>query len=1142
MAEPTPQQAAAINKEGRVIVSASAGSGKTFVMIERLVSYVEKGGDLDGVLAVTFTKKAAAQMKEKLRSALIKRTAGASDALRAHIKEQLSKIPLANISTIHSFCGYLLRVYFYLLDIDGSFEIISEDGGAEAQMRSRALEALFDRLYEEEDADFLYLVACYGKKRSDGALKGLVTAAYDAVRNVPDFRAFLEDTARADEDTFNAICGGICADARAKCEEFMAEVHAFAAANELNAACKKIAGEMEDILSAAARSDDIFTPLPKFVTSRKPPKSDDDPVCKQFFALRDYIKGRYEKLYEGIGAREEELAAYLSTARTARAFSNLVLAFDDEYSALKREEGKLDYGDLEHLTLKLLDIDGMRDEIRSRFKQVFVDEYQDVNPVQERIISLVGGKNLFLVGDVKQAIYGFRGSRSEYFTKKTEEFAACGGALYLSHNFRSAPKVIEAVNASFSQLMRADTCGIDYAGTSQMIAGGAYPPSGGGAYVHIFGRDEKSKKAAEGVYSVERDVLQRSELTREGLAVLDVVRRELSSTFFDIEQGCVRAVEPRDICILTRKRDNSSPVEIARALSQAGIPVSGGQGGNACDFPEVKQMLDILSYIDNGEQDIPMASAMLSPVGGFSEDELSEIKICYREDKTLTFRACCEKFAEEFKENLGAAGGIARKLQEFYKNVDEYRKLAQLSGAGTLIDEILSRGGLEAKYCRDGAKKLKNVRRLAEAAYTPSGELNLSEFLNKIKSGGYKLAVAEGGGEGSVTMMTMHSSKGLEFPVVIIADVSCSFRGQGGRALPFDEKYGFAHNMFDLTTRVTAPTVLDKLIKLKTAREEVRGEMNLLYVACTRAKYRLHIMSSAGQCFNSFRVAGAGNYAQMLDFNCFRSEDEAELDFSFEQPSPALISRPDGAAEKALLSRFMQPYKYQSCVDLAVKSSATALLKAAEEPYYAENVLFPDDDESFQGDMAAAAPALAQKHVKRDKKQGGGYAGSSSAERGTAYHRFLQLCDFSVKGEEDIAEELKKFVSAGQMSEEAAALLSVRSLSKILTMSCFAFTEGANVFREREFLCALPADEFLPTDAKDSVLVQGAIDLLCEREGRYTIIDYKYSSRPADEIVKKYTRQLDLYRLAVQKILGVPKEEVGAYIVNIRSLEQIKLN
>ena len=1113
----TPEQRAAIDKSGKVIVSASAGSGKTFVMIQRLADFIERGGDLDEVLAVTFTKKAAAQMKEKLRSELIKRSASEDEKVRAHIKRQLGKISSANISTIHSFCGYLLRVYFYLLDIDGSFEVVSEDGGAETQLRARAMDGLFEKLYEEENSDFLYLLERYGKKRSDASLKKLVSQGYDQVRNNPDYTDFLKRTEElCDERSFNDICVAIYEDRRETCLQLCAEIEDFISANGfMPEGYKKIIGEMLDILHEAAAQKDIFSPLPKFATSRKPSKKsgEDEEFISRFSELKDYVKSRYDKLYEGLSDRQSELSMFLESGRCARAYNELVLAFDEAYSAVKREEGKLDYGDLEHLTLKLLEGGGMAEEVRERFTHVFVDEYQDVNPVQEKIISLVGGENLFLVGDIKQAIYGFRGSKSVYFARKTEEFSKHGGSLFLPHNFRSSPKVIDAVNSSFSQLMRPDTCGINYKKDSVMISGGGYPANSGGAFVHIFGKEEKVRSEADGVYSVQREVLKKAPPTREGLAVLSVVQRELESTFYDLETKSVRAVTPGDICILTRKRDNSSAAGIYRALTAAGFSVSGAQGGNVFDSPEVKQVTDILSLIDNGQQDIPLASALLSPVGGFTEEELAKIRIAFRSEKGLAFRECCARYAAAYP------GEISLKLAAFEEKLDSYRRLAALFGAGTVIDSILRDTALEAAYFRDGGKKLKNVRRLAEAAYTPAGELGVNEFLSRLKAGGFNLALAESGGDESIKIMTMHSSKGLEFPVVILADVTRPYRGRNDGGLLCDSQFGFAHKYFDMQKRVCTPTVLGRLCRIRGAKEDVKNEMNLLYVACTRAKYRLHVMSQEDVEFNPHRALAAADYAHMLDFSCFRKENCGMSDFTESEPSPALISKPDETVLEALRARFMRKYAFENSVELPVKSSASAILKMQpQDMYYAENELFPQESEESSS------------------------VGKTGTERGIAYHRFLQLCDFSVKDEEGIAKEIERFSADGLFAEGQAELLDKASLAKILRMPCFARTEGAEVYREREFLCALPANAFMDTPSDDEVLVQGAIDLLCVNGGRVAIIDYKYSGKSDELIVRTYRRQLELYAIAAHKILGVPYEKIEKYIVNIFALREIKLS
>lgn len=1104
----TAEQRAAIERQGRVIVSASAGSGKTFVMIRRLADYIEGGGDLDDVLAVTFTKKAAAQMKEKLRAELIKRTSVEDPAARAHIKRQLSKISSANISTIHSFCGYLLRVYFYLVNIDGSFEIVSEDGGAESALRARAMDELFDSLYENGDADLLYLLERYSKKRTDASLKKLISAAYDDVRNIPSYRQFLTQVSdNCNERSFDDICGEIFEITRKRYREFISEIISFCEEYpDMEKPYRNIIDAMLQILRAAEGREGLFAPLPPFDLPRKPAtKGEKSDFELQFTEMRGYIKEKYDGMLSGLADRETELKMYLESGRCAAAFNKLVLAFDDEYAAIKREEGKLDYGDLEHLTLELLSMDGMTEEVRSRFKRVFVDEYQDVNPVQERIITLVGGENVFLVGDVKQAIYGFRGSRSVYFTRKAEEFAGEGAALFLPHNFRSAPKVINFVNGAFSRLMRADTCGIDYRKEGMMQTGGGYPEGSGGAYLHVFDGDEKQQTEADRVYSVTAEELKERPLTAEGLAIIDVVTRELSSTVFDLDTGEQRRVEPGDICILTRKRANKSAAGIYRALTAAGFSVSGAQGGNVCKTPEVKQLIDILSLIDNGEQDIPLASAMLSPIGGLNEEELAAVRIAFREEKDLSFRECCKRFVEAY------SGPISQKIRNFYKKIERYRGLSDLFGAGTVADAVLRDTALEAEYYRDGGKKLKTVRRLVQAAYTSSGELSVSRFLKRLKAGKYDVELAEAGGGDSIKIMTMHSSKGLEFPVVILADVASPYRGNPDDSLPLDEKFGFAHKYFDISARVSATTVLGRLCSMNGTREEVKNEMNLLYVACTRAKYRLHVMSHKVRKFNPYRVTAATDYSQMLDFSLLPRKEEAE-EYTPEPPAPVLVTAPDEEVYSALKSMFMRQYAFADSVSLPVKTSATAVLK-----------LFDDEPcESVELFKAEAAE-------------------STDAATGTAYHRFLQLCDFSVKDEEGIAREIDGMLGRGELEEEQAALLKPASLANILSMPCFERTAGAEVWRERAFLCALPACDFLGTAAADNVLVQGAIDLLCVKDGSAVIIDYKHSVRPREQLAAKYRRQLELYRLAVQKILGIPRERTHAYIVNINRLYEIDL-
>ena len=1118
----TPQQRAAIESEGKVIVSASAGSGKTFVMIERLTRYIQSGGDLEGVLAVTFTKKAAAQMKEKLRSSLIKRSADCPPRQRAHIKEQLSKIASANISTIHSFCAYLLRVHFYLLDIDGSFDIVSEDGGSQISLRARAMDSLFERLYEEGDKDLLHLAARYTHKRSDSRLKSLISSAYDAVRNYPDYAEMLKTAADMPDSTaFKGVCADIMRLIGKQCAALCDEFNEFMRDFNQSPYAVKYAAYAENVRSAifACADGDLFDPFPEFKRMFAAPKDEGMAVVHAAFVKeREEVKRCLKKMKDGLKDRDTEYAMFCESRQTSAAFTNLLIKFDGEYAAVKRDEGKLDYSDLEHLTLRLLADEGVLKEVRERFSRVFVDEYQDVNPVQERIISLVGGENLFLVGDVKQAIYGFRGSKSSYFTDKIAEFCGKGKSLGLTGNFRSAPAVLNSVNKAFSLLMRPETCGINYSADGVMTAGAAYPKDSGGATIHYFGVDERENIKPDGVYSPEE---VGGGYSREGLAVLSVVREELASTFYDIEAGEERSVTFGDICVLVRKK-NDSAAGILRALTAAGYPVTAVQSDDAYDYPEVRQMLDILSYIDNGEQDIPLASAMLSPVGGFSEGELAAIRMCAgtSEKKLIrekTFRECCRIYIDDKEEIKNKRNEkfydkqIAAKICAFNGKIEGYRGLACLFGAGTVIDKILADTGLEARYIAGGGKRLKNLRRLADSARTPSGELSVAEFLRRQRAGG-KLNAAAGTGGDSIKIMTMHASKGLEFPIVIMADINRPYRGQEDGSLSLSQKYGFAHKFFNLQSRVCLPTVLGRLTRMAESRDEVMGEMNVLYVACTRAKYRLHVMSSEEEEFNPHRAAHAATYSKMLYSGAF-SKVITSPAAPPEEAAPVLIADSDGDASECFAAHFERQYAFEESIDLPVKSSASALLRAMGERPYPERELFTEEWEGTD---------------------------RPSAERGTAYHRFLQLCDFNVKEEEQIAAEIARFVSGGLMEEEQAALLNAKSLSAILSMSCFSRISG-EVWREREFLCSLPANTFLETSASDYVLVQGAIDLLCNDGGRCTIIDYKYSSLTPESLKAKYSEQLSLYRLAAGKILKIPPQEIAAYIVNIRTLKEVEL-
>lgn len=1110
----TLEQTAAIESSGKTIVSASAGSGKTFVMIEKLTGAIESGADVDEVLAVTFTKKAAAQMKEKLRDALIKKVESAEGDKKQRIKAQISKIPSANISTIHSFCSRLLRTYFFAIGIDGGFDIMSDDDALAKDLKARVIDDIFERRYDSDDGDFIHLLKCFSKKRSDNSLRRLVLEGYASVRNVARYREMLKNCVKLyTDDGFNKISrelSSIFAEKYTAMEGAVEEFRSTFPKTKNDAKYQKIFEEMLTSLQAA-KAGGAFGPELRLTEQRKPTDAEEDREAgERFKDFKEDLTKRFKAVREGISDEDVERELFLKSGKTAAAFSELLLEFDAGYAAAKRDENKLDYNDLEHLTLQLLQDKALRQEINSKYRYVFVDEYQDVNPVQEEIISSLG-QEVFLVGDVKQAIYGFRGSKSVFFSQKFEGFErGSQNALKLSSNFRSCAAVLNFVNKMFSQVMTKEACNIDYSNGHKMTEGAAYPADGGLAQIHIFGAEEKTEQK-RGVYSVIADGRDTAH-TREGLAVLQLVERALGKNrpddctdahfgqHYDLKRQEFVTTQPGDICILTRKNKGGSTEGIVKALKDAGYFVAGAQEGNICTLPEVKQMLDILSLIDNSEQDIPLVSAMLSPLGGFTEDELAAMRIAYKGEGKISFRQCVKLYRAD------ARGEIVEKLNTFLQKFKKLRRLSEIMPAGELIDYIIADGGFEATYASDG-EKLKNVLKLSAEGQ----KLNLSAFLEKIKSGGYDIKAPAAAPSDSIKIMTMHAAKGLEFPVVIIADICRTFKGMDYAELPFDEDYGFAPKCYDSEKMLVYPTILRRLTKLRAEREELKNELNLFYVACTRAMCKLHIIAEEYEEYSRIGSLEAKRYSQLFDMRAFPVEELAPRgEIEKQAEDVTYLAEPDGELYKAISLRFMREYPRASSVELPVKSSASAILKSLkeDEPYFAEHALFPAE-------------------------------GETGAERGTAYHRFLELCDFSVKTLDGIKTQLINFVKDGKILQSQADLLNAEELCEIVNMPVFADLRGAEIYREQEFLCRLKACDVLSTDAEDFILVQGAIDMLARGGFGVRIIDYKYSKKTDAELVETYSKQLALYKKAVSAIWRLPESQIGGVIVNIFRRTQI---
>lgn len=1087
----TPEQSEAISRRGKVIVSASAGSGKTFVMIERLVSLILGGADVRQVLAVTFTKKAAAQMREKLRTALIRKISECAPEEKARLKEQLTALPAADISTIHSFCGRLIRSHFFLAETDAAFRIISSEDSEGADLLSRALDEVFDSAYEEGNEAFLRLLSVYFRKKKDDNLRKIVLGLYDHYRAMADYRSELEKAGEG--EAYERACACLEEEYKHRANDCLQKARellkALAGNKTAEKLCDQIIAAAEPLtkgdlfsLAAAAREERAFSRSPS-VTAKT--GAEERRLINRLKRVSAAIK-QVRSALAGLASPEEERARFDDAAERARALAQIVLQFDEVYTRLKREKGVLDYNDLEHGALRVLSDTSVLSSVREKYRYVFVDEYQDVNPAQEKIISLVGGDEVFLVGDMKQSIYGFRGSKSEFFAKKCEEFPV---SLRLTENFRSAEGVLEAVNRVFLNAMRPETCGFSYASDSVMRGGRRYEGHRGSVKFHLLPEREKTEKKERGVYSVlSGGAADAADPVAEEIA--RIVSEEVGTEFFDADTGSVRRVGYGDIAVLTRKKSGMGGKVVA-CLSQRDIPVTSAAEVNICDYWEVRLLLDWLSFLDNMEQDIPLAGAMLSSLGGFTDDELARIRLesakgapCYY------FRDACRRCARE-ESPLGG------KLRAFFALSERLRTQACVKTAREMLIVLLSEG-LEAEIAsrKDGPRRLRRVRRLIAEA-----EGSVHAFLDHVRRLGNDIGFSESGGDVAVRVVTMHAAKGLEYPVVILADMDTSFHGADKDEALWTEEFSIAPRSFDLENKLKYDTVLRRAAALYQTREEIKGELNLLYVAMTRAKYRLHVLFE--EMPETADPVGAKKFSDFIDGDeCaeyFAAASAAEL------PPPerkALVFRADEEQKARILGAYCKPYRWQESVSLPVKDTATDLLERQERGEY---------------------------------RRAEGAEGETSPETGTAYHAFLQHVDFS----RSAAEELERMKKEQLLTDEQIALLDADKLARILDIPCLRALAGKEVLREQTFLVRLQADELNDTSATDPIVYQGALDLLCLDTDGATIIDYKFSVLDDESLRKKYAVQIALYRKAVARILRVDERTVRARIVNILLCREI---
>ncbi len=1102
----TDKQTQVINhNEGNIVVSASAGSGKTSVMVERLIRLISEGrASVREILAVTFTRLAASQMREKISKALIGRIKEGKDVER--LRKELNDLPMASISTIDSFLNSLIKKYFYLIGVDSSFSIIAE--AEEVTLKNSALKEVMETLYDQGDEDLERLLRVFIKKRRDDSLKSIILKIYGFLESETDPSAFL-DTA-----LYNYTAEGLKSIDNRLIALFIERLDYYRQmiADLFDRSLSlKVEGYVtcltayKNLLDNAykCRNVDSLKEVAAYKIKRPPLSKKDE--------LKAGLYDDFTVFFEGVkavqkdidkffyGDYEERLNDLESPREILQSLIKVIKLFEGEYFKQKSEQGVLDYSDISHMGYRILQNKEVIEDLRSTYKFIFVDEYQDTNGIQESIFKLLENNNLFLVGDVKQSIYGFRGCYSENFSRRVKNAEKNGTHVELDTNFRSSKAVIDTVNQVFSEVMTEPVMGLSYR-EHKMIYGDLYGEySGETALFYLADKAEKVNLDL-GVYSVEKHLSsEKTEKVGYEKLVVYAVLKALKKKVYDPKRG-VRFATFSDIAVLNRTVQ-SGVDRVVKELERAGIPAVSENKRSIKTYPEIQLLINVLECILSPDSDIPLAGALKSSVGGLTDRELKKIRDTY---PTLDFSEAVLKYSQTGDE-------LSSKIREFYSYLARLRLFASFEGVPTLIRRIMREKSVDTKLSATpgGEYKLRRIEVFISHGYMGDKERFIGEFMSDLDDALADMTVPAGGGANAVNVISMHASKGLEFPIVIVAGVDRNWNVMDSREeISCAREVGIGVKVYERTRKVSRSSVVKDYVGLVKQRENLKEELRLLYVALTRAESILYIVAKNPPSEDFTPTAEAKKQLDLFNGVPITKigVSVAELQKTSERDERRTLVLPDEDPERVKkMCKFIDfAYPYQRDTLLSLKRTVTEISKPATVFGFDET---PDSKPLFS---------------------------TSDADTGIAYHKFLELLDFEKMGDNGLIDRLLL-----SFSKEWQEKIDIERIKNILNLNIFKEIKGYKLYKEQPFIVSVPPEMAGESGAED-ILLQGVIDLLCIKEEEAVIIDYKHSGSSAATLKQRYSKQLELYAYAVEKALG--KKVTKKVLVNLLRVEEITVN
>ncbi len=1151
------QQKAIDARKGTLLVSAAAGSGKTAVLVERVIQRICDGENPCGVenlLIVTFTNAAAAQMKDKISAAIGKKIA--QNPADKRLRRQQMMLPCADICTIDSFCIGLVRENFHALGIAPDFDLLDE--GKLSILRSKAVETVVEELYRNPTDSFLKLCELISDTKDDRKLIEAILKLYSLSQAYPFPEMWLKSLAEefnsplaAEESTWGRIILNYAIQLACSCLSDAEHcITLLATEPELEAKYRPVFEQDRALLDSMLDSlstcswDEAATLCSgvAFARMASAPKGYESAVKNECRFIRDSYKAEIKKL-GGLFCISSEVHEndVKQLAPIIEELVNAVLSFSEEFTRLKSEENGADFSDTLHLALKLLVEPTENGYIKTplaialseNYCEILVDEYQDVNKAQDMIFSALSRNesNLFMVGDVKQSIYRFRQAMPEIFLARRDGMQEYENENYpakvtLGKNFRSRSGVTEIVNYIFRSLMSRDAGGLDYDKSEYLEAAAAYPQkSGADTEVCLIETEKENLLSAQAIY------------------VADYIENAVNEGMMFTDGAEERPARYKDFCILLRSVKNSSK-EFVDELNARGISVSCEAGDGFLSSSEIMFLTALLKIIDNPVDDIPLTAVMLSPVFGFTPDDLALMRARNRSGSVYH---CLVDFAEN--------GNL--KAIDFLDKIKGMRQLAATVCSGELVRRLIEDTGYGSVVgaMRDSAKRRANLNSFIDLAnkYEGTGQKGVAGFIRYIdsivKSGNdISAGSAESEAADSVKIMTIHKSKGLEFPVCFIGACEKKYGDMSLREdlLIANESGIGIRNSTDRAKFNTLPRIAAS-IEIKKA--EHSEELRVLYVALTRPKEKLIILSSSEDwskelskiasgirneiLIDPFKVIGFKSYSDCILSALIRHPDAHALRNAAGVDSSICLPCETPLKTQIISGKVARPVSAVQADDALPDEEMLEEIKerlnytypyAPLDGIVAKRIASKLDDEEIGGEyFASRRPSFAGKD------------NLTPAQRGTATHRFMQFADYSA-AKLDVCAELNRLVKEGMLTELEGSVVDLKAVSAFFESELAdRILSAERVYKEYAFTCNVPLCEMEKSLSKEQahgefIVIEGVADCAFVENGELIIVDFKTDrASNGEELAQKYREQLGIYRRCLAEVLGLPVKQTVIY-------------